>query len=134
MRRIYERINAGDVDGLGELLADDLVEHEVAPGLTPDKAGVLTFFGMFLAAFPDLRMDPDDILVDGDKAVARLTMTGTNQGDFMGMPATGRAIDVQAIDIMRFDGDGLVAEHWGVLDAMAMMQQLGGVPEAGPPA
>jgi predicted ester cyclase len=89
---------------------------------------------MLLTAFPDLRMNPDDILVDGDKAVARVTMTGTDQGEFMGMPATGRAVDVQVIDIMRFDGDGLVAEHWGVLDAMAMMQQLGAVPEGGPAA
>ena len=134
MRRIYERINTGDVPGLGDLLADDLVEHEVIPGVTPDKAGVLAFFGMLLTAFPDLRMNPDDVLVDGDKAVARVTMTGTNQGEFMGMPATGRAVDVQVIDIMRFDGDGLVAEHWGVLDSMAMMQQLGAVPEAGPAA
>jgi steroid delta-isomerase-like uncharacterized protein len=134
MRRIYERINTGDVPGLGDLLADDLVEHEVIPGVTPDKEGVLAFFGMLLTAFPDLRMNPDDILVDGDKAVARVTMTGTNQGEFMGMPATGRAVDVQIIDIMRFDGDGLVAEHWGVIDAMAMMQQLGAIPEAGPAA
>jgi predicted ester cyclase len=51
----------------------------------------------------------------------------------MGMPATGRGIDVQLIDIMRFGNDGLAHEHWGVIDALAMMQQLGAVPE-GPPA
>jgi predicted ester cyclase len=51
----------------------------------------------------------------------------------MGMPPTGKDVDVQLIDIMRFDEDGLVAEHWGVVDMLAMMQQLGVVP-AGAPA
>ena len=59
--------------------------------------------------------------------------TGTNQGEFMDMPATGKSMDVQLIDIMRFGDDGLVHEHWGVVDALAMMQQLGVVP-AGPSA
>ena len=133
MRRIFELLSAGDVDGFGALLSDDFVEHEVLPGFAPDRDGVIAFFRMFTAAFPDLRMNPDDILVDGDKAVARVTATGTHQGEFMGMPATGRAIDVQVIDIIRFGDDGLAAEHWGVFDAMRMMQQLGAIPE-GPPA
>ena len=93
----------------------------------------MAFFRMYISAFPDLRMHPDDILVSGDKAVARVTVTGTNHGEFMGMPATGRHVEVQAIDIMRFGDDGLVREHWGVVDAMAMMQQLGAVPSGGPP-
>jgi predicted ester cyclase len=50
----------------------------------------------------------------------------------MGMPATGKSVDVQLVDIMRFDEDGLVAEHWGVVDMLAMMQQLGVVPEGAP--
>ena len=133
MRHVFELISAGDVDGFGALLADDFVEHEVLPGFPPDREGVIAFFRMLTAAFPDLRMNPDDILVDGDKVVARVTATGTHQGDFMGMPATGKAIDVQVIDIIRFGGDGLAAEHWGVFDAMRMMQQLGAIPE-GPPA
>ncbi|HVW19408.1 MAG TPA: ester cyclase [Solirubrobacteraceae bacterium] len=133
MRRVYELISAGDLDGFGELLAEDLVEHEETPGLAPTKAGVLEFFGMYRAAFPDLRMTPEDVLASGDKVVARVRATGTNQGAFMGMPPTGRAVDVQLIDIIRFGDDGLAHEHWGVFDALAMMQQLGVVPEA-PPA
>ena len=54
---------------------------------------------MYRAAFPDLRMEPKDILVSGDKAVARVRATGTHQGEFMGMPATGKSVDVQLIDI-----------------------------------
>ena len=133
LRRFYALVNAGDVDGLGELLAGDFVEHEVAPGLEPTKDGVLEFFRMYTAAFPDLRFDAEDVLASGDKVVARVRVTGTHQGEFMGMPATGKSIDAQAIDIVRFGDDGLAHEHWGVFDTMAMMQQLGAVPD-GPPA
>ena len=133
LRRLYDLLNAGNIDGFGELLADEFVEHEETPGLAPTKDGVKTFFRMYRAAFPDLRMHAEDVLSSGDKAVARVRATGTHKGEFMGMPATGKSIDVQLIDIMRFGDDGLVHEHWGVIDAMAMMQQLGVVP-AGPPA
>jgi steroid delta-isomerase-like uncharacterized protein len=128
MRRTYDLINAGDINGFGDVLADDFVEHEVTPGLAPTKDGVKQFFTMYIAAFPDLRFTTDDILPSGDKGVARVTITGTNTGDFMGMPATGQSVSVQAIDIIRFGDDDLAHEHWGVVDVMAMMQQLGVVP------
>jgi len=133
MRRMYDLLNAGDVDGFGDALADDFVEHEELPGLSPTKDGVKAFFHMYLAAFPDLRMDVADVLPSGDKVVARVRASGTHQGEFMGMPATGKAIDPQLIDIIRFGNDGLAAEHWGVFDTMTMMQQLGAIPD-GPPA
>lgn len=129
MRRVYDLLNAGDIDGFGDLLAADVVEHEELPGLEPTKEGIMAFFRAYLAAFPDLRMDVQDLLASGDKVVARVKATGTNQGDFMGMPATGKGIDVQLIDIMRFGDDGLVREHWGVMDSLTMMQQLGLVPD-----
>jgi steroid delta-isomerase-like uncharacterized protein len=128
MRRAYDLINAGDVDWTDEFLADDFVEHEETPGLAPTKAGVKAFFKMYIAAFPNLRMDPEDVLASGDKVVARVRVTGTHEGEFMGIPATGKSIDVQIIDIVRFDDDGLAHEHWGVSDVMTMMQQLGVVP------
>jgi steroid delta-isomerase-like uncharacterized protein len=130
-RRAYELINAGDIDGFGDLLAEDFIEHEETPGLEPTKEGVKTFFRMYRAAFPDLRMDVEDLVASGDKVVTRLRASGTNQGDFMGMPATGKHMDVQLIDIMRYGDDGLLHEHWGVLDALGMMQQLGVVPVPG---
>jgi len=133
LRRTYDLLNAGDVDGFGDLLADDFVEHETVPGIEPTKEGVKDFFRMYLAAFPDLRMEPEDVLPSGDKVVARTRGTGTHQGEFMGMPATGRSIDVEIVDIMRFRDDGLVQEHWGVFDALKMMQQLGAVPETPQP-
>ena len=132
MKRLYDLINAGDIDGFGELLAEDFVEHEEMPGLERSKEGVKQLFHMYRAAFPDLRMEPQDVLVSGDKAVARVRATGTHQGEFLGMPATGRSVDVQLIDITRFGDDGLAREHWGVFDALAMMQQLGAIPAPAP--
>ena len=133
MRGLYAALNAGDLDGFAARLADDFVEHEETPGLAPTKEGVLEFFRMYRAAFPDLQMEPQDVLTSGDRAVARVRATGTQQGEFMGMPASGKNVDVQLIDIIRFDDDGLAREHWGVVDLMTMMQQLGAIPE-GPPA
>ena len=133
MRGLYAALNAGDLDGFAARLADDFVEHEETPGLAPTKEGVLEFFRMYRAAFPDLQMEPQDVLTSGDRAVARVRATGTQQGEFMGMPASRKNVDVQLIDIIRFDDDGLAREHWGVVDLMTMMQQLGAIPE-GPPA
>lgn len=76
-------------------------------------------------------MEPQDILVSGDKVVARVSATGTHRGEFMGMPASGRSVEVRLIDIIRF-GDGLAREHWGIFDQMKMMQQLGAVPAPSP--
>jgi steroid delta-isomerase-like uncharacterized protein len=133
IRRFYDLINAGDIDEFGALVADDFVEHEVTPGLAPTKEGVMAFFRANRAAFPDMRMEAQDVFASGDKVAARVRLTGTHQGTFMGMPATGKQVDIQLIDIMRMGDDGLCHEHWGVLDALAMMQQLGAEPE-GPPA
>ena len=128
VRHIYEHISAHDLDGFGDHLADDFVEHEELPVGAPTKEGVIAFFTMQIAAFSDLAMIPDEVIDAGDKLVARVRFTGTNDGDFMGMPATGKAVDVAVIDIFRFADDGLVHEHWGLFDAQGLMQQLGAVP------
>ena len=132
MRRMYDLINAGDVDGFGELLADDFVDHEELPGLAPTREGVKAFFRMYMEAFPDLRMVVEDVVASGEKVVARVRTTGTHRGELMGLPATGKTVDVPLIDIVRFGDDGLASEHWGVFDTMTMMQQLGAVPEGAP--
>jgi predicted ester cyclase len=133
MRSSYERINAGDIGGFGELLAEAFVEHQAVPELPPTKSGTLDFFRMLLTAFPDMHMVVGDLIADGDKTVARVTAKATHHGDFMGVPPTGSRVEIELIDIMRFDAAGLVCEHWGVADMLGLMQQLGAVP-AGPNA
>jgi steroid delta-isomerase-like uncharacterized protein len=132
MRTAYDLLNAGDVEGFAGLLSDDFVEHEQAPGLAAGKEGVVQFFTMYRAAFPDLHFEPEQFFVNGDTASVYVHVTGTHQGDFMGIPATGKSVDIHGVDIVRFGDDGVGREHWGVFDAMGMMQQLGVVP--GPPA
>ena len=131
INRLYDLINAGDIDGFGRLLADDFVEREEIPGLPPTKDGVVQYFRIMLAAFPDMRMDVQDLFASGEKAVARLQISGTHQGEFMGIPATGKPVSVNLIDITRFGDDGLAREHWGVVDMLAMMQQIGVIPAPG---
>jgi Predicted ester cyclase len=125
IQRLYELINAGDIDGFGRQLADDFVERNEVPGIPPTKAGVIQYFQMLRAAFPDFRMDVEDVIASSDKAVARVRVTGTHRGEFMGIPATDKSAAVDLIDITRFDDDGLAHEHWGVVDQLTLMQQLG---------
>jgi steroid delta-isomerase-like uncharacterized protein len=133
LERMYELINAGDVDGFVDYLSEEFVDHETGPGIPPTKEGARQLFNTLVGAFPDLRFDIEDIIESGDKVVARARVTGNHKGDFFGIPPSGKRVDVQAIDIIRFDDNGLVNEHWGVMDMMSMMQQVGVIPE-GPPA
>ena len=131
MRRFYELINSGDLDQFVGLLAEDFVEHEETPVPGSGREAVKQLFTMMQsAAFPNMRWENQEVLVDGDRAVARVQFNATNDGEFMGMPATGKNVSIQVIDIIRFSEDGLAREHWGVLDMMDLMQQLGAVPGA----
>ena len=128
MNRIYdEAINQGKMDVFDELVSPDVVEHEQLPGFEPNREGVKQYFQMMHNAFPDLHFQVDDIFAAGDKVVARITVQGTQQGEFMDMQPTGKKIAVKGIDIVRF-ANGKLVEHWGVTDAMSMMQQLGTIP------
>ena len=128
IRRLFDLINAGDINGFGRQLTDDFAEHEDLPGHPPTKAGVIEYFQMMRAAFPDMRMVAEDVIASGDKAVARVRVTGTHKGSFMGIPATGKRTEASLIDIIRFGDDGRAREHWGVVDQLAIMQQLGVIP------
>jgi steroid delta-isomerase-like uncharacterized protein len=133
LRRFYDEVSAGNLAVIDELIADDFIDHEEFPGIEPSKEGVKQFFAMLRAAFPDVRMEPHEILADGELLSCRATFTGTHQGEFMGVQPSGRRIEVDAIDMLRIR-DGRFVEHWGVMDAMTMMQQLGALPAAQAPA
>jgi predicted ester cyclase len=79
------------------------------------------------AAFPDLKIIPDDIIAEGDKVVARCKFTGTHKGLYMGIAPTGKKVNFESIAIYRIAG-GLVVETWGIMDLLGMMQQLGVIP------
>ncbi len=128
MRRFYDEVvNRGNLDMIDELASPDFVDHEASSGLAGGREDVKQFLSMLRIAFPDLRMNVEDLIAEGDKVVARATMTGTHQGEFAGIAATGKTVNVAAIDIVRF-ADGKLAEHWGVTDAASLMEQLGALP------
>ncbi len=128
MRRFYDEVvNRGNLDMIDELASPDFVDHEASSGLAGGREDVKQFLSMLRIAFPDLRMNVEDLIAEGDKVVARATMTGRHQGEFAGIAATGKTVNVAAIDIVRF-ADGKLAEHWGVTDAASLMEQLGALP------
>ena len=127
-KRFYdEGVNQGKLDLIDELFSVDFVEHEALPGLEPNREGVKQFFQMFRQAFPDLNFKVEFTVAKGDKVISYITISGTHNGEFMGMAATGKQINVKTIDIVRFK-DGIAVAHWGVTDTMVMMEQLGAIP------
>jgi steroid delta-isomerase-like uncharacterized protein len=126
-RFMEEAFNKGNWNAIDEYIAAGFVEHDPLPGQGPGPAGLKQAFAGLRQAFPDLRFDVDDIFEGGDKVVIRSTMKGTNKGSFMNMPSTGKAVNVKAIDIVRMSG-GKAVEHWGLIDTLTLMQQLGAVP------
>ena len=131
-RRMFEEvINQGNISLIDELVAPDFVEHEeLPPGIPPGREAVKQMFTMFRGAFPDLNATIDDVIAEGDKVVARSTWSGTHKGEFMGIPPTGKSVSFGVIDIVRIAG-GKFVEHWGQMDNMSMMQQLGVIPAPG---
>jgi steroid delta-isomerase-like uncharacterized protein len=128
-RRFVEEVfNKGNVNTIDELLASDFAEREeLPPGMPRDREGVKQLTRMFRTAFPDFNVSIDDMIAEGDKIVARTTWKGTQKGEFMGIPSSGKRVSFSVIDIIRISG-GKFVEHWGLMDNSAMMQQLGAVP------
>jgi steroid delta-isomerase-like uncharacterized protein len=128
VEQFYEEVvNAGNLDKIDEILSEDFVEHEEFPGISQDREGVKEFFRRLRSAFPDVRFRTEDVISEGELTAARYTMTGTHEGEFMGLPPTGKQVTVSGIDIVRLR-DGKCLEHWGQFDAMGLMQQLGALP------
>ena len=123
-RRFLDAVNSGNLDAIDDLLAPDFVEHDPFPGKTADVSGIKEGLSELRAAFPDLKLAIEDEVVEGDKSVLRRTMTGTHRGVFMGIPATGKAFSIEMIDIVRVE-NGKTAEHWGLIDSVSMLVQLG---------
>jgi steroid delta-isomerase-like uncharacterized protein len=127
-RFIDELFNHGNTSAADEILAPDFVEREqLPPGIPKGREGVKVLATILRSAFPDLKATIEDTIAEGDKVVIRMTWSGTHKGEFMGVPATGKRVSIGVIDILRMDG-GKCVEHWGQMDSMGMMQQIGAIP------
>jgi predicted ester cyclase len=125
-RRIPEEvINSGNLDLADEVFASDYIEHvPVRPGVPGGLEGFKAFFTMVRAAFPDLHCTVENVLAEGDLVAGHLTVRGTHQGEFMGIAPTGREVTWTETHVGRFE-NGKLVEHWGNIDDLGMMQQLG---------
>lgn len=108
-----------------ELYAPDCVDHNPVPGQQPGHAGLYAVMDAFSTAFPDLEMTLQGTLADGPMGVDFWTFRATHTGALLGVPATGRRVEFQGIDVVRVGDDGRIAEIWHVEDLAAMLTQLG---------
>jgi steroid delta-isomerase-like uncharacterized protein len=130
-RRFDEEIvNKKNLAALESFYAPNYVDHAAIPGFPPGVEGVKQRHAAFFAAFPDSQIALEDQIAEGDKVATRFTIRGTHTGEFFGIPPTGKAASVTGIDIMRIV-DGKIAEYWGQMDMLGLMQQLGAVPAPG---
>ncbi len=131
MRRLLEEFQSRhDLEVLDELLAPDFI-NRTRPS-APDRAGLKEVGRILFAAFPDLRVTMYDMIAERDLVAVRKTLEGTHQGEFLGVPPTGKGVAFSVIDVSRFR-DGKIVEHWSEGTAEAeVLQTLMGVPAEEP--
>ena len=130
VRHFVEEVqNQHNLAALDVLYSPDFVDHS---GITnpPNREGSKQFFTVLFAAFPNMRFTIRQQLAEGDKVMTHKTFQGTHQGPFMGIPATGKQVAFDVIDIFTV-ADGKLTGHWAVADHFSLMQQLGAVPTPG---
>jgi steroid delta-isomerase-like uncharacterized protein len=123
VHQAYDAINAGDWDKFATLISDDFNDHNPDPGQKPGAKGAIESLSKFREAFPDLNYNIQHIVTEGDMAAVHFKMTGTNKGNFMGKPATGKTFTIEGYDLLRMV-KGKAVERWGLSDNAAMMMQL----------
>ena len=123
--RIYEEVfNQGKLDQIDTLIAAEYIDHNpIGPGGESGIEGFKQTVRALRFAFPDLRFTVEQMIVNGDQVVTRTTMRGTHENSFMGIDPTGKQVTVSGFDIFRI-ADGVVAERWGTLDGLTLMQQM----------
>src|SRR6476620_3246091 len=130
-KRFHDAANTGDIEllanAIDELVAPDAVVRTPLPIDVTGAEALKQIWAMLFSVYPDIHVTVEDLIAEGDKVVARNTVTGTHRGEFMGVAATGKSVTYNEIFIFRF-ADGRVVETWGVVDVLAQMKQIGVVP------
>jgi steroid delta-isomerase-like uncharacterized protein len=129
--KLYQLLNNGDAESIGELVAQDYVEHDPLPGQGTGRDGVVDRFSMIIGALAP-HFTVEDVVAEGEKVVVRWTHAGTHVAEFAGIPATGRSFTIAGIDIYRV-ANGSICEHWHVVDQLSMLGQLGLLPAPAAP-
>jgi steroid delta-isomerase-like uncharacterized protein len=125
-RTVFE---IGDIDAASLMMAEDFVDHAPWPGHPATREGLQAGTRQMRVTFPDLVVEAVKMIEEEDKVAVVIRMTGTQRGEFMGHAATGRAFEIEGVDILRVK-DGKLREHWGVIDSERMLAQLRIAPSA----
>jgi steroid delta-isomerase-like uncharacterized protein len=130
LRGVYQAFNSGDFDALDQLIAADMVNHNPTPGQPPGIEGVKAQFAIFKAGFPEMQVTIEQLLAEGDMVADRIVARGTNTGAFLGLPPTGKQVQIEAIETYRM-ANGKIVEAWHVEDIFGLLTQLGVIPPPG---
>ena len=128
IRRFVEEVqNKKDFAVYDELTDPEFVNLSAPPGVPADTEGGRMWLSTFADAYPDAEFTIDDMIAEGDRVVTKKSFSGTHTSDFGGIPATGKRVTLQYVDIMRVR-KGKIVEHWLSMDQLSWLQQLGVVP------
>ena len=120
--------STGDLRHADRVFADNVLDHRTSPMLSIEGIdGEKRFIASIRAAFPDLRVDVEDVVVQGNRVAARVVHRGTHRGTFLGLAPTGRAVTYEGTVIFRVENER-VAERWGTVDLFGLVQQIAGSP------
>ncbi|KZN19968.1 MULTISPECIES: ester cyclase [Pseudomonas] len=128
MKRFTDFINTASDELAGELISPQatfFVPGRSEPLQGPD--GYQEIIAMMRAGFPDIQWTLEELIIEGDRVAARFTMRGTHHGNFLGVPPSGKTIEVKAVNFYRF-ADGQIVEEHGQPDLLGLLQQIGAVP------
>jgi predicted ester cyclase len=129
VRRFIDEYQTGASDAaFAELLDPDVVDHSRPPGIAPGAAGVRQQFDGFRAGLPDFRATILHQVAEGDLVITHKVFHGTHTGELLGIPPTGTEVEILVMDVVRVAG-GRIVEHWGVVDRLGLLQQLGAIPQ-----
>lgn len=133
-RAIIAAVSKDALQTLDQFIAPGLRDHNGAPSQPGGLEGFRFWARSARQAFPDLTGTVEDLLADGDRVAGRVTWRGSHRGNLMGLPATGRTVELPALHIVRFSG-GLAQEWWGAADLLGVLLELGAqvVPPPSPP-
>lgn len=120
----YDAFNTKDPRLVDRILSEDWVDIPAAPGQPPGREGMKHLIVQLTTSFPDLKVTNEEILQEGNKVIVRSQLTGTQRGDFVGLPTKNRALNIMAIDIHEFR-DGKIVRTWHTEDWLTGLHQLG---------
>jgi steroid delta-isomerase-like uncharacterized protein len=128
LQRGWIRLKVRDIEGYLALYSDSVIHHGYSSRIRPGVLGLREHYTALLKGFPDLRIEIEDIIAEGEKVAHRFTFYGTHRGEFLGVAATGKSVSASGMQINLFS-DGKCIEVWSVHDSYRFLTQIGAVPQ-----